>query len=177
MFRKKPPVRVWADNWDVKKVFDLLHVWGKPLVLNYTCLALETLMILALSTDKRPSDLNLLRITPGDIQILEDSVTFQPVFGAKDARPNHPYALTITKRQAEDKCLCLVRLIKEYSAKTKNREYQNDKLFVTRKMGPTVAVSNGTIASWLKETLILVNIQRVNQKGNCHLCSLSRSLY
>ena len=119
------------------------------MVLNCTCLTLKIVIILALGKLKRLSDLNLLRITPGTMQILEDSVTFQPVFGARNARPNHPYGPTITLRWAEDECLGPVRLIKEYLAKTKGREDQSDKLFVTRKMGSAVAVSNGTIASWL----------------------------
>ena len=91
VFRKKPLARVQADTWDVIKVLDLLHAWGKPAVLNNTCLQLKAVMILALATVKRLSDLNLLRITPGAMQISEDSVTFNPVFGAKNARPNHPY--------------------------------------------------------------------------------------
>ena len=70
-------------------------------------------MILALATVKRPSDLNLLTITPGTMQIMEDSVTFQVVLGAKNAIPNHPYGPTITLRHAEDESLCPVRLIKE----------------------------------------------------------------
>ena len=80
VFRKKP-ARVWADTWDVRKVLDLLHVWGKPLVLIYMCLTLKTVMILALATVKRPSDLNLLRITPVAMEILEDSFTFQLGWG------------------------------------------------------------------------------------------------
>ena len=40
-FRKKPPARVWADTWDVKKVLDLLHAWGEPSVLNYRHLNTE----------------------------------------------------------------------------------------------------------------------------------------
>ena len=81
------------------------------------------------------------------------------MFGVKNARPNLPYDATITLRQAEDGCLCPMRLIKEYIAKTKVREDQSDKLFVTRKTGPGVAVSNGIIASWLKETLTIANIR------------------
>ena len=91
------------------------------------------------------------------MQITEDSVTFQLVFEATNPRPNYPYDPTITLRQVEDECLCLVRLIKEYIAKTKDREDQSEKLFVTRNMGPAVAVSHGTIASWLKEMLTLAN--------------------
>ena len=81
------------------------------------------------------------------MQITEDSVTFQLVFGAKNARPNHWYGSTIILRQAEDECLCQARLIKEYTAKTKEREDWSEKLFVTRKVHIAVAVSNGTIAS------------------------------
>ena len=116
-------------------------------------------MILAFATVKRPSDLNLLRITPGAMQVTEGSGTFQLVFGAINARTNHPHGPTITLRQIENECLCPMRLIKEYITKTKDREDWSDKLFVTRKMGPAVAVSNGTVTSWLKETLTLTNIR------------------
>ena len=71
-------------------------------------------MILALATVKSPSDLNLLRITLGAMQISEDSITFQLVFGTKNAGPDHAYGPTITLRWVEDECLCPVRLIKEY---------------------------------------------------------------
>ena len=122
VFRKKPPANVWADTWHVTKVLNLLHVWGNPSVLNYTCLTLKTVMILALATVKMPSDLNLLRITLGVMQILENSGTFQPVFGFMKARQNHPYGPVIILRHAEDECLHPVRPIKEYLAKTKDRE-------------------------------------------------------
>ena len=122
LFRKKPPARVQADIWDVKRGLYLLCDWGKPLVLNCTHLTLKTVMILALATVKRPLDLNPLRITTGAMQISEDSVTFQPVFGAKNARQNFPYGPAITLRQTEDECLCQVRLIIENIAKTKDRE-------------------------------------------------------
>ena len=69
--------------WDVQKVLDLLHAWEKPLVLNYICLTQKTVMILALATVKRPSELNLLRNTPGAMQILEDSITFQQCLGLR----------------------------------------------------------------------------------------------
>ena len=39
-----------------------------------------------------------------------------------------------------------------------NKRQGGDKLFVTRGMDPAVTVSNGTIASWLKETLTLAFI-------------------
>ena len=42
VFRKKPPARVWADIWDMKKVLGLLDSWGKPSVLNYTHLTLNS---------------------------------------------------------------------------------------------------------------------------------------
>ena len=113
VFKRKPPARFLADTWDVRKVLDLLHTWGKPSVLSYTHLTLKTFLVLALATVKRHSDLNLLRITPRAMQISEDSDTFQMVFGAKNTRPNHPYGSANTQRWAEDEYLCPARLIKE----------------------------------------------------------------
>ena len=52
-----------------------------------------------------------------------------------------------------------MKFLKEYLAKTKDREDRSDKVFVTRKVCLAVTVSNHTIASWLKETLILASIR------------------
>ena len=64
VFRKNQPTRVWAETWEVKKVLDLLHAWRNLSVLNYTHLSLKTVMIETLTTVMRPSDQNLLWITP-----------------------------------------------------------------------------------------------------------------
>ena len=114
--------------------------------MNYTCPTLKTIMVLTLERVKRLSDLNLLRKTPRGMKITEDSVTFQAVFGTENARLNHPYGPSITLSQAEDECLFPVRLVKEYIAKTKDREGQSEKLFVIRKMGMAVAVFSCQLA-------------------------------
>ena len=76
---------------------------------------------MALAMVKRPSYLNLLRITPTKtIQVTVDSVTFKSAFEAKKAQSNDPYGPAIALRQAEDECLCPVRLLKEYIAKNKD---------------------------------------------------------
>ena len=41
------------------------------------------ILILALAMVNRPSDLNLLRITPRALQVNPEWITFQPVFGTK----------------------------------------------------------------------------------------------
>ena len=81
VLRKKPPARVRADTWDVKKVLDLLYAWEKPWAFNYTHLTLKLVMILALVTVNVPTDLNLLRITPKTIKMTEDLVTYNKCFG------------------------------------------------------------------------------------------------
>ena len=48
--------------------------------------------------------------------------------------------------------------LKECIAKTKERQDQCEMFLVTRKIGPVVAVSNGRIGSWLKETLTVAII-------------------
>ena len=136
-----------------------MHAWGKSSALNYTHQSLKMVMILAQATVKRPSDLSLLRKAPKAMQITKDSVTFQPVFEAKSARPNHPSRPTITLRSAQDEYICPVRFIKEYIGKAKGREEQSEKPFVTRKMGPALVVSKDTIAHWPKKTLTLANVR------------------
>ena len=49
--------------------------------------------------------------------------------------------------------------MREYLAKTKGRENRSKTFFVTRKMDPALAVSNSTMANWLKETLIPPSIR------------------
>ena len=110
-----------------------------------------------MATVERPLDLNLLRITPRALQVTADLATFQPVFWAKNIWPNYPYGPIIILR-SEDKCLCPLALVKEYLARTKDRE-QRSEPFVTRKIGPAISISNATIVKWLKETLALGNIR------------------
>ena len=100
---------------------------------------------MALTAVKRPSDLNLLRKIPEAMQVTVDIVTSQPGFGVNNAKPYHPYGPTITLKLAEDECLYSGRFIKKYIAKTKDREEQNHKLFVTRKMGLSVAICNALL--------------------------------
>ena len=60
-------------------------------------------MILALATVKEAIRSEPIKdYCSGAMQIMEDSVTFQLVFGAKNARPNHPYGPAITLRCPED---------------------------------------------------------------------------
>ena len=69
VLRKKLPTRVLGEIWDVIKIIDLLLSWSKPANLKNTRLTLMMVMILALATIKRPSDLNLLRITSIAMQL------------------------------------------------------------------------------------------------------------
>ena len=94
---------------------------GKALSLKLYPPNPEKVMIFALAALKRPSDLNLLRMTLKAMQIIEDSATFEPICGAKNGSLNHPFGATTTLRQAEDEYLCPARLIKEIIAKTKDR--------------------------------------------------------
>ena len=66
LFRKKLPVRVWAGTSGCEG--GPRPTACKPSVLNYTHLSLNKVMILALTTVKRLSDTNLLKITQGAMQ-------------------------------------------------------------------------------------------------------------
>ena len=108
-----------------------------------------TVIILALATVKRLSNLNMPRLIPRALQVTADSVTFQPIFEAKNANPYDQYGSMITLRWSEDTCLWPVIPVREHLARTKDRDQRCEKLSVTGKMGPVTAVSNATIAGWL----------------------------
>ena len=96
----------------------------------------------------RLSYLNLLRITPRAILVILDSITFLLVFGQRK-----PIS-TANMGQQWDECLCPASLIKKAKPKI-----ESNKLSVIRKMGLMTAVSNATVANWLKETSPLTNIR------------------
>ena len=152
-FYDNPPSRRTCATWDMKKVLNMLKAWGPPDQLNYTRLTLKTCMILALCTCKRPSDLNLLRISKENMQVMESAITFHPGFRAKNARKSHAYTPPFTTQLARDECLCPVRTVKAYLKATTSRPNRSKNFFVMRKQGNAIAVTNGTIATWLQKPL------------------------
>ena len=81
--------------------------------------------------------------------------------------------LTVILWGTEDERLWCVDLIKEYTARTKDRVQQSDKLFVTQRMGLAVRVSNATIMSQLKEILCTGSIGALGASpGRLPLCTL-----
>ena len=116
VLRKNPLTRIWAETRDMRKVIDLLHSVGKPSSLSLT---LIIVIILALAMVKRLSDLKLTKITPWDMQVHLDSITFHTLFGAKITKPSHLYGPVITLIWSEDECFCPVGLVKKYLDITK----------------------------------------------------------
>ena len=90
---------------------------------------------------------------------MELAITFHPAFGAKNARRSHAYTPPFTIRLARDKCLCPVRTVKAYLKATMSRLNRSKNFFMMRKQGNAIAVTNGTIATWLTETLKLASIK------------------
>ena len=90
---------------------------------------------------------------------MESAITFHPVFEAKNARRSHAYTAPFTIRLARDECLCPVRTVKAYLKATTSRPNRSKNFFVMRKQGNAITVTNGTIATWLTETLKLASIK------------------
>ena len=93
------------------------------------------------------------------MQVMESAITFHPVFGAKNAHRSHAYTPPSTIRLARDECLCPVRTIKAYLKATMSQPNRSKNFFMMRKQGNAIAVTNGTIVTWLMETLKLASIK------------------
>ena len=84
---------------------------------------------------------------------------FHPAFEANNAHRSHAYTLPFTIRLARDECLCLVRTVKAYLKATMSQLNRSKNFFMTRKQGNAIAVTNGTIATWLTKILKLASIK------------------
>ena len=158
----RPPKRINVPTWDVKQVLDMLESeewYNPPHKEAYSKLTLKTCMLVALASCKRPSDLGLLSLHPDYCTYTDSSISFFPVFGAKNRRKGHAFTPRLVLRKSENRKLCPFRHVMFYWKVTKDREERADALFVTRRQGPATAACAKTLASWLQEVIEQAGIQ------------------
>ena len=88
-FLYRRPPRKLKPIWDVGLVLRLLENWGDTPELPRPQLTYRLIMILALASARRVSDLFLLRIDNDHLQRLPTVWKCLPAFGARQERPHH----------------------------------------------------------------------------------------
>jgi hypothetical protein len=158
LFIRKPPKPKPLMVWSVEKLLAAMKRWGPVETLPIQRLTFRTAAILALASCKRPADLTLLSIDKDwMLDKGEDTIMFQPKFGANNRRKKHPFTPPLLLRSSTIPELCPVRHVRRYIAVTTIEESQPrcGNLFIRLTHGPGIACSPPTMSRWLKQILIL----------------------
>ena len=147
----RPPASKFNPIWDVSSVLRCIEAWGDVSTWPRPRLTHRLVMLLALASARRVSDLYLLRIDSDHLQKLPSKWSFITAFGAKQERTSHSVPPIISTKNIECPNLCPIAHLKEYLTRTKIERKGSrtpDHLFWTTVV-PFRPAAKTTIASWL----------------------------
>ena len=165
VFNSRPPERKLLPEWDLPLVLEMLK---KPPFVPLKCCRLKyltwkTVFLVAITTFRRCSDLQSLRIGEGSINVQEKGVTFLRHGLSKQDRAGHDNSKIFVPAFPENKLLDPKRALYEYLKRTdifRDKDNgQECKLFLTINK-PHKAVSCQTISAWIVKTIKLAYKQQ-----------------
>ena len=135
-------------------VLNQLESWGETENLSRVRLTHTMVMLMAIASARRVSDLMLLRTDVDSLQQTRDKWIFLPAFGAKQERPNHSVPpLVFTRNEGHDK-LCPISHLSAYMKITvADRRNLNSNVLLLTCISPFRPAAKFTVARWL--TLVL----------------------
>ena len=168
VFNSRPPVTKLLPEWDLFKVLDLLQKSPfEPLKhadLKYV--TFKTVFLIAITTFRRCSDLQALRIGEDAVKIQNRGVTFIRTGLSKQDRPGHIGNKIFVPCYKDNKKLDPKRALYHYLKKTESiRGETQCKLFLSI-VKPHQPVSRQTIAKWIVKTIRLAYDKDVKVKAH-----------
>lgn len=157
IFNSRPPVVKLIPEWDLHKVLKFISKPPfEPLTMSpLKYLTWKAVFLAAITTFRRSSDLQALRLGTGNVSIQNRGVTFIRQGLSKSDRPNHINAKIFVPAFKEDKKLDPTRVLKFYLKKTKEfRKDENSGLFLSVN-NPHNPVTSQTISKWLVKIIKL----------------------
>ncbi len=154
IYNRNPPRPRYSHTWDVRIVLDYLKLLGQPKELDLMPLSCKTVMLVALATFFRVSDLR--NIARSSIRFSE-SVSFSLM---EPRKSQHSGALqSFELHRHPDSRQCPVLALKAYCHVTDRlrKSSGRDGLFLSC-IRPHDPVSKTTIAGWLKKVLLEAGI-------------------
>lgn len=119
-------------------------------------LTYKTVFLVAITTFRRCSDLQALRLGEGSVNIQEKGITFLRHGLSKQDRAGHDNSKILVPSLPDDKLLDPKRSVYDYLKRTEKFRDKNDikelKLFLSTK-NPHKPVSTQTISSWIVKTI------------------------
>ena len=160
VFNSRPPVKQLVPEWDLRKVLGLLSSPPfEPMnTISLKCLTWKTVFLTAISTFRRCSDIQALRMDVGFMNILSEGVIFIREGLSKQDGPSHNCKKIFVPCFKKNRKLDPKRAIDIYLKRTLElRSSENEsirQLFVTVNK-PHKAVSKQTVASWIVKVIKL----------------------
>ena len=153
-FLSRPPPRKIKLIWDVGTVLTCLESWGDIENLSRVRLTNRMVMLMAIASARRVSDLMLLRTDVDSLQQTRNKWVFLPAFGAKQERPNHSVPPMVFTRNTGHANLCPISHLSAYLKVTETERRNLDSNVLLLTCVPSFrAAARFTVARWL--TLLL----------------------
>jgi len=150
-FLARPPAALTLrPTWDVAEVLQHLMSWDAPQDLDLPLLSQKTVMLVALESMRRISDLCLLDISEGHMASSQNKIVFQLKFGLKQDRPNHSSPVVEFKASSVSQ-LCALAHLREYLDRVAPLR-SSTALFVTT-TPPHKQAARHTIRAWVLRVL------------------------
>ena len=146
-FNLRPPPVSIIPTWDVGRVLSLLAEWHPASDISLDRLTKKVVVLLALCTAKRVSDLVLFSVDESLCYVGTSSVVLQTRFGSKTDRPSHRSPAVTLKTCADDR-LCLVSYVTTYLDRTRALRENTDQMFISAH-SPHRPVKLATVRRWI----------------------------
>ena len=160
MFLERPPIKKLTPSWDLITVLHRLtkapfEPAGFSSLHNLT---VKTVFLLVASTTRRRSELHALSIEPGHLPWEHGGVRLFPCINLLTKNQSQSFSppdifvpsLTSSSSVTEDKLWCPVRILKFYTARTKELHGNTTQLFIT-------TLQASTISWWIVKAILPAN--------------------
>ena len=151
-----PPVSRYQSTWDVDVVLQFLKSLSPVKQLSLKDLTLKVVMLILLISCQRVQTLFTLKRSTIKWGQGETSVTFILTEVLKHSRRGTLGFIHL--KQFDEKCLCVVRAIKEYLARTKDIVPQGTDNFFVSYLKPHGPVTKDRLAGWVRIVLTRAGI-------------------
>ena len=155
IFNSRPPTTKLLPEWELPLVLDLLkRPPFEPLSLApLKYLTWKSLFLVAITTFRRASDIQALKLGSGNVSVQKRGITFIRQGLSKSDRQNHVNNKIFVPSFSQDSLLDPVRVLKVYLKRTKKfREFGQDQakfsLFLSV-VEPHKPVTSQTISKWI----------------------------
>ena len=154
VYERNPPAPRYTSFWDVNRVFSMFKEWGRNADLSLKLLTLKLVMLLMLTTAQRGQTVMALSI---DALEMTEIAVFRLKKLLKHNRLGEPLDSLVLRPFDECYRLCVVRALKCYVSRTKDKRRGETQLLVSF-APPYKAISRDTLARWVLTSLRMAGI-------------------